>query len=250
MPEYNPYAAPQAVDPPPPAGRSIWGGVPQAWSLGDVVEVAWQSTKRAWRPILFAQVIALAFQYLPDLARGAAVGLQIIGEGSEADVAWNGVNTILGVLITAFFQAGLARVHLAAARGEVPELADVLRGGPRFLSMLGMSLLYNIAIALGLVLLVVPGIVAWIGFQFADLYIVDCGMGAITAMGASWNVTKGHRMALLTFNVAGVVIMLLGLLACGVGAIVALAVVRIAEAVIYLRISGRAAPPPGAPAPA
>jgi hypothetical protein len=238
--DYNPYAAPQESAPEAGPARTYWAGVPQAWSVGDVLGAAWTAFQAAWAPIFFAELLALFFQYIPDLLRGAANGADLVAEGSSGDTGWSAANTILGLFITAFLQVGLTRVHLKAARGERPEIGDLFRGGSRFRAMLGMNILANIGIAFGILLFIVPGIVFAIGLQLADLFIVDAEMGPVAAMGASWNVTKGHRLPLFGFDLLAVLLMATGALACGIGAIVALSVVRIAEAIIYLRITGRA----------
>jgi uncharacterized membrane protein len=232
--------------------RAVWAGVPREWSTGDVLGVAWNGFKANWGVVFFAQLLAVAIQYAPDLLRGLANGAGLIVAGSTEDNLLSAANTVLGLALTAFLNAGLLTIYLKVARGQAAALGDVVGGARRFLPMLAMSILYNIAIVLGLLLLVVPGIVLAVGLQLADVFVVDAELGAVDALRASWEVTKGHKVQLFVFNIVCGFAILGGLLACGVGVIAALAITRIAEVIVYLRISGRADPPPvdaGAPPP-
>jgi hypothetical protein len=217
-------------------------------------------------------MLGLFVQYLPDLTHYVATSVGLVEEDNGLSV-WGLADTVTGFLLTAFVQAGMTRIyvkvarseeisisdmlppgpyrfgsitqeHANAARAEEPSISDVLSGGRYFLPILGLTLLSNVAIGLGIVALIVPGIVIALGFQLANFFVVDAEMGPVASMTASWHVTKGHRLALFGFNIAAVLLVLVGALALGVGAIVAISVTGIAEAIIYLRISGRAGPPP------
>jgi hypothetical protein len=249
MAQYNPYAPPQA--PPPEEAvrpRAVWAGVPQPWSPGDVLGLAWKGFTNTWRAVFFAQLLALAIQYTPDLLRGAANGAGLVAEGSPADSAWSVINTIGGLGITAFLNAGLTKIYVTAARGQSPALADLFGGGRRSLAMLGMSILYGIVVGVGVLAFIVPGIVLAIGLQIADLFVVDAELGPVAALRASWQVMRGHKVQMFVFNLLSMLVVIAGALACGIGIVAALAVVRIAEAVIYLRVSGRAEPAAAPPA--
>jgi hypothetical protein len=248
MAEYNPYAAPKAPIPAPAAPvHTVFAGVPQPWSTGDVLGIAWSGFKASWTSVFFAQFLAIAIQYVPDLLRGAALGAGLLARGSTEDAAWNAVSSILGIVITGFLNAGLAKIYLKVARGEMATFADLFGGGRRTLAMIGMALAYGIAVGVGFLFFIVPGVIFAIGFQLADFFIVDAHLGAIRSLRASWQVTKGHKAHIFVFNLVSAAVLVAGVFACGVGLFAALAIVRIAEAVIYLRISGRAAPTSPAP---
>ena len=84
-------------------------------------------------------------------------------------------------------------------RNIVPVLANAIVGG----------ILYGLAVLVGSVLLVVPGIIAYVALSFTLLYIATEDQNAVAALASSWHTTRGHWLRL--FLLLTVVFGLLGL---------------------------------------
>ena len=81
------------------------------------------------------------------------------------------------------------------------------------------SAIVSLVVALGLVLLIVPGIVLAVMFMFYAYFIIDKKMKAFDALKQSMALTKGYRMQLfgilallILMNIAGAIALLVGLL--------------------------------------
>jgi len=250
---YNPYAAPDARGPiaPQPQGPT---GTPQPWEAGEVVSRAWEIVKVHWVPLVFGTMIGSAAASAPQQI-GSFYNLIAHGPQSRypfEDPIYTSLfvgGLIVGYVLQAFFQAGFTKMYLAAARGGTPEFAHVFSGGPRFLAMLGAMVLQIILVTLGMMLLVVPGVILALGTMLYPYYVVDRGMGPVEALKASWEATMGHKGKLFVLGLYWFGISLLGMLACCIGILPALAVITLSAAIVYCRLTGTesgygAAPPP------
>lgn len=232
--DYNPYAAPQAPGM-MPAGPAQTGQ-PQPWAAGEVVGHSWEMFKRFWVVLVFAPLLAQIIAGVP------AQIVQLSGHSNPQELSAAGViGQLISTIIGVFFLGGLTKIYLAAAQGIEPQFGDMFTGGSVFLPLLGASFLMGFAVAFGFVMLLVPGIILWLGFSMAQYYVVDAKMGAIESIKRSWEVTTGHKGALFVLGMACVGIMLVGFAACCLGVLAAAPIIQVAWATVYLRITGRGA---------
>ncbi|MBI2396082.1 MAG: hypothetical protein HYV09_41345 [Deltaproteobacteria bacterium] len=247
---YNPYGAPAAQGPsafaPPPQT-----GAPQPWEASEVIGRAWEIVKVHWVPLVFGMMIGTAAASAPQQVSNFYRGVQHRGQFDLEDpvlIALTAGGALFGWVLQAFFQAGFTKMFITAARGGAPEFAQLFSGGPRFLAMLGGMLLHSILVILGFALLVVPGVILALGLTLYPYYIVERGLGPVEALKASWDATMGHKGKLFVLGLYSLGVALVGLLACCVGMLPAMAVISVAQAVVYVRLTGTdgaAAPPAG-----
>jgi len=101
------------------------------------------------------------------------------------------------------------------------------------------TLLYQIAGGLGLALCIAPGLFILAGLAPYSQFIVDKNMGAIDALSASWAATHPSRVAIIIYFILSFFVVVAGLLACGIGALlVSLPVLTIGNAYLYLKLTG------------
>jgi uncharacterized membrane protein len=101
-------------------------------------------------------------------------------------------------------------------------------------------ILYGLAILIGLILLIVPGVYLAIKYQFVPYLIVDKGMDPIEAFTESAKMTNGQKWNLFLLILLYILILFVGLLALGVGLLVAAPIVMIAQAYVYKKLSSNA----------
>lgn len=124
-------------------------------------------------------------------------------------------SVIVNVLIEIGFLTFFMRAHDSI---ESVQISDLWNPKPFVFYLVG-QIIVGIIVIIGLVLLIVPGLIAAVSLFFTSYLIVE-GKGPIEAMKASWEMTKGNRwkVALLLLAVAG--INLAGFLAFVVGLVV------------------------------
>ncbi len=108
-------------------------------------------------------------------------------------VAW-----IIATLVGAFVQAFLTRAVVANVEGERADFGDCIATGFRFsLPVLAIGLLAKIGMGIGLVLLIIPGIMAAVIWSVAIPAAVVERTGVIGSFGRSRDLTRGSRWKVL-----------------------------------------------------
>lgn len=211
-------------------------GPAQAWSVDEVVRQAWEIVKQHWVALIFGPLIGSILGAIPGQI------LQGIGRASnDRDTIFlmTVLSALIGMFVQTFFTAGMIKLALTAARSGSPQISEVFSGGSAYLRLLGTSLLTGVVVGFGFILLIVPGIILAIGLAMAPYYAVDAEMGPVDAMKASWEAMNGHKVNFFLFLLMGIVLAILGLIACCVGVFAAQAVILVGTAIIYTRVSGR-----------
>jgi lipoprotein-releasing system permease protein len=208
-----------------------------SWRIGEVLEQAWDAFLRSWAPLgaalLSVLVVVLGVAYgatrgmVVLLARVAPAGMTV---GRLVPLA---VGISAALLVEAFLRVGLLRMWCAAARGEPVRIRHLVGGGDRFLPLMGALVLRQLAVTVGMLFLA-PGILLQLGLSLTEYFVVDRGMPPLQALRASWDATVGKKGRLFLYRLAAGLLLLAGVLAVGVGAVVAWSVVSIGFAVIYL----------------
>jgi uncharacterized membrane protein len=200
------------------------------------IRFGWETfKKRPWFYIGASLLLLLAYLVTGVIAGGLDVA--VTGNYEEPSLPGTLVNFVFGTLISMGATAFYLNAH------DHPEIAGYSSlWHPRpFWSYLIANLLVGILIAIGFVLLIVPGIIAMLMFMFSSFIVIDREKGPIESMAMSKLITKGNRWPLLGFVLLLMLINLAGLLALVVGLLVSIPVSTLAFTHAY-RVLGGPAP--------
>lgn len=93
----------------------------------------------------------------------------------------------------------------------------LFNGFNRFAETLIAGLLYTVAVSVGMILLIVPGIIAALGFSMTFFIMVDDpNISGIDALQMSWNLMKGHKWDLFCLFLRFFGWILLSIITCGI----------------------------------
>lgn len=206
-------------------------------SVPGFVRFGWETFKKRPWYLIGATILFLVIGWIAGFAIGfvSAVLQVLLGESVGGVVSFFGsmlVNTLIGMGWIAFFIK--AHDDLAAAK-----VVDFWHP-QHFFSYVGTTILFVIIVLIGLVLLIVPGIIAALSFMFAPYLVIDKGLGPVSALKESARITKGNRLRVLALMGAVALVSLLGLLALIVGLLVAIPVTSLAYISAYRRFSADA----------
>jgi len=238
----NPYAPPGHDDGGYPAPAVAAVGPPQPWEVGEVCRIGWEVIKR--EPMLIvAQLIAFIAPQALGSITSVIEAAGVLEAGSVPALLLQLAFTLVSVCISWYLQVGMLRMFLAAVREQPAPLSLLFSGADRVLTMFGAMFLNGLAVALGLMLLVVPGIIVGLGLCLCKFYVVDREQGAVESLQSSWRDTAGNRLDLFVFALVYLALALAGACMCGIGMLVTVPIAEAALTVIYLRRTGQARAP-------
>ncbi|MBC8012921.1 MAG: hypothetical protein H7X74_02375 [Methyloceanibacter sp.] len=205
------------------------------FSTGSALRFGWETfKKRPWFFVGSTFVILLASAFCEALTSG--IDAVLTGSTEEPSIIGTVINFALGTLIS----MGATAFYLAAH--DNPDTVDLSAlWHPRpFWKYLGVSILLTLAVVIGFLLLIVPGIIFGLMFMFATFVVIERELGPIDAMNESNRITRGHKWQLFGFVLLLLLINLLGLLALVVGLLVSIPVSTLAFTHAYRVLSATA----------
>lgn len=146
---------------------------------------------------------------------------------------------LLGLMISAvgmIISIGCKKISLKFCDHQMPELSDLYAHAALFVKYALGSILYGLILLAGFLLLIIPGIIFAIKYQFFAYFIIDKGMGPVEAIKASSSLTHGVKRELFVFGALLGLINLAGMLCFLVGLLVTIPCTMLAYAYVYRRL--------------
>jgi uncharacterized membrane protein len=187
-----------------------------------------------WRYILELFIIGLIFFFiaLPSWAMSSTA------EKAECAGALLGFMSLFyGLLLLNPLEFGVDYAYLKAVRGDKLEIKDMFAVFQNYWPAVLANLLVGIIIAVGILLLIVPGIIFACKLAFVPYLIVDRKMETIEAVKKSWEMTRGHAGTVFLMGLLAIPIVLLGMICLVVGIIPAVMWIQAAFASLYHAVS-------------
>lgn len=212
--------------PPPPGGEGGAGGpgLP-ARGIGEILSTAFEIYKsNAQGLLMIVAIVVVPLTFISAFIAGVVFAPEtttttVFGESVETVSARSAgvailvalLAAVIGVVINAVLQAAIMR---GAAQGSIGDPVDIDAsykwGFKRFGSVLWISILVGLAVAVGLILFIIPGLIFLVMFAVAIPALVVENLRGTDSMSRSWNLVKGHfwhaaGVVVLAFIIAAVV---------------------------------------------
>jgi len=202
-------------------------------SVGDCIRFAWETFKRRPWILIGAFLLAMIISGIPNMF---GTPPEITPDGKivpRIPSALDVVVFLVSGVVTVLVLTGLFTFFLRAHDNiEGVQLADLWNPAP-FWRFLGAHILTGIIVGLGFIAFVVPGVILALGLAFVPYLVIERGLGPIDAMKESWRVTKGYKGQIGLLALALIGIIMLGLLALGIGVFVAAPIAMLAMTHAY-----------------
>lgn len=208
-------------------------------TIASTIQQAWRITLDNYSiliaslGVLFA--ISLAFAIIQNIisnmqtngAAGAAIAVLALAALIEA-VLRLGVQNLTSI--------GFTQIQLNVLDKKPSNVGLLFQPQGLFWRYLGGSIVYGLIILGGLILLIVPGIIWGLKYQFALPLIVDKKLTVKEAIHKSGQITMGKKGWLLGFVIVLGLINLAGLLALGLGLLITIPLTLIAHMWVYRQL--------------
>jgi len=140
---------------------------------------------------------------------------------------------LISFTISSLLIAALIRMAIKQVRGQQISIGDIFNVGDVALQVIIASFLTSIVIAIGIMLCIIPGLVAT-GLLLPTIpLIVDKQLGGLEAISTSINTLKSQWLMAAIFSFILGIIYMVGVLACGVGLLIAAPVAVLSIAILY-----------------
>ncbi len=206
--------------------------------IGAAIGYGWRKLQENLGPMLIAGLIVIGVSIVVGLV------LAPLGTGRFALL----LRQIVSFVVSAVITMGWVRMALSITRGGKPEGSDIIKVGPNFGAYIVAAIIFglmNFAAGLlgyvpliGWLLAAVANFWLLLTFGFWPWAIVDRNADPAAALQYSSGITAGHKLQLLLFGVALILLNIVGLLLLVVGVIFTLGISLLAVAYVYRSLSG------------
>lgn len=144
---------------------------------------------------------------------------------------------ILSLVISGLFSFGMLSFFVKISRGQEVTYKELFSKTDMWLKYITASLFVGIAVIIGFILLIVPGIVLTFGLSQTFYIILDNPeIGTIDAMKKSWDMMKGYKVDYLVLGLSFLGWIILGAFTFGILYIWLIPYMSIAQANFYNKI--------------
>jgi hypothetical protein len=202
-------------------------------SITDSFDKAWSKFKQ--KALFFVGVTALSM-FISMIGQSD----KLIGINHGVDMANHQFTlfSLVGMILSSYLGLGIWKICIKHLRGQEVELNDLLSISlSQFVHYIIATIISGIAIMIGMLLLIIPGIHISCRLMLVPGFIVDKNESFDTALKSSWEATKGYSMKIFLWYLLAMLVMLAGFLALVVGIFAAAPVISIAMAYIYIKLT-------------
>ena len=204
----------------------------QVPSIGGSFSFAWRKIfDKSFLPLLLAVIIV-----------GLLNGPVGMNWKSEGDFGFNFVWVLpvillgmaYGFLFLPIIKYGERYMFLQAMRDEYPDLKTLFEGfKKKYFNIVLANLIVVALIGLGIVLFIIPGIIVACRLAFVPFLVMDKDLEPMQAVERSWQMTKGHGWKVFWMAILSFFIIIAGIIAFFVGAIISFMWIHGAFATLY-----------------
>lgn len=198
------------------------------FTIGDAVGFGWKTFWANVGILLLIAVVYFAVNLIPSLISGTAPESTI----DAADLLSSALSIVCMILAI-----GMVKISLDFASNKETSVKYLFTEWRYFVRYILATVVYGLIVTAGLILLVFPGIIWSIKYGYYSYGIIDQDMGVIESLAYSSKITMGYKWQILLFKIVTGLIGILGLLALGVGFLVAFPVISIADAWVYRQLA-------------
>jgi Membrane domain of glycerophosphoryl diester phosphodiesterase len=245
---------PPPPPPPPPMMGGPQGGIPPK-TLGEILSAAFNIYKaNASKLMLIVAVVVVPLSFIGALFSGVVfagtthtetnlLGAQVVVVDRAFGLFLAGalVTAVISVIIWAMLQAAIVRAAAQATIGDAVDPEESYRFGfKRLGSVILVSLLVGLAVAFGLLLLIVGAIIFAVLFSVSIPALIVENRRGTDAMSRSWNLVKGHFWhALGVILVAGLITGAISGIIGAIGQILTAPFTALVSVLLYLDLRSR-----------
>ena len=195
--------------------------------ISEVFGTSWKYTK--------SQIWVLVGLFIGYFILSSIISL--FGMPAQGSMVGKIIVNLISAVISSAFMLGYIKNLFQTMDGEEPQFSAYGQQSRKIFTYLIASIIMGIAVAIGIFLLIVPGIYLAIRLQFYSAYIVEEDCGIIESLQKSWDLTKGQGMPLFLLLLAMIGTAIVGCILFFVGLFVAVPLIYMMQCYTFRKLN-------------
>lgn len=195
--------------------------------ISEVFSTSWKYTK--------SQIWVLVGLFIGYFILSLIISL--FGMPAEGSMVGKIVVNLISAIIGCVFMLGYFKNMFQTIDGEEPQFSAYGQQSRKIVTYFVASLIMGIAVSIGTILLIVPGIYLALRLQFYSAYIVEEDCGIMESLQKSWKLTEGQVMPLFLLALAMIGIALVGCILFFVGLFVAAPLIYMMQCYTFRKLN-------------
>jgi len=239
----NPYASPSFSTESPISPFQIGNGEIRnvKAEIGDIFNYALKVWKENFGILIGATLIVFGLAFGLAFFQGFVESMLkgIDQRPTAASTIFSLIFGILSNVFQAFVGIGNLYLMLALLRRQPASIDMLFGGGERLLPTIGVSIFLGLAITVGFLLLIIPGIIVMLFYWPSYYLVIDRRMPVMRSFAVARTITKGNEITAFVMGLLALAIFVVGVLALCVGIVAAQPLALLMFACAYLMMSGQ-----------
>ena len=200
---------------------------------------SWRIFKKNWLALIYALAVPLAIGLIINsIFKVDEISKKPITLAIFCSLA---VYYIIKYIIDTWLMIGRIKINIDSVDHKKPKFKDLFNPQGVYSRFLMTSILFDLCLLGGLILLVIPGIYIALTYYFAPTLVLDKNMKIGEAFTKAKAMTKGKKMQILWFLIVDAFYGILGFIALGIGVVITGTVSQLAIFHLYRQLSGEVA---------
>ncbi|MBX9110699.1 hypothetical protein [Parabacteroides johnsonii] len=161
----------------------------------------------------------------------------LFGMPAQGSIVGRVIVQIVSLLISCIFMLGYVKNIFQALDGEEPQFSAYGQQSRKIITYLIANILFSIAVCIGMVLLIIPGIYLYLRLQFFTAFIVEEDCGIIESLQKSWNMTQGQTLPLFLLLLTMIGTAIVGCILFFVGFFVAVPLIYMMQCYTFRKLN-------------
>ena len=195
--------------------------------ISEVLSTSWKYTK--------SQIWVLAGLFIGYFILSSLIGVLLMP--AQGSIVGNIIANLLSIVISCAFMLGYIKNMFQTLDGEEPQFSAYGSQSRKIVTYFVASLIYIIAVSIGIILLLVPGIYLAVRLQFCTQFIVEENCGITESLKKSWQLTEGQVMPLLLLLLTMIGIALVGCILFFIGILVAMPLIYMMQCYVFRKLN-------------
>lgn len=179
--------------------------------------------KKNWAPFVALALFVVLFE--------------ILGFALHKKNSLFGISDVVTLVGGAIAELGFTTLSLKVIDEKRVSFSDIFANRRLFVPFSLVYISYLLLTRIGLMLFIIPGIILGARLFSAPYLVLDKNLSYKEAFKTSWKLTRGKTVKLILFQLSIFAIIILGLLALGVGILIAVPVIEIASVYVYRKLT-------------